>query len=561
MTSPVITLGLDSADPEMIEDMIAKGKLPNIAALYQGGKYSRLDNYNWYRAETPWTTFLTGTSPQKTGYWSPIKYDPEKYQSYKINAFNFDEYPPFYASMEGKKVAVFDMPQAPIADNVDGVQVLAWGTHSGQTPSISSPKDLWQSIVDKHGEHPLLNKDGANCYDIESLKKLAEKMKVGIQRRADVCIDLISSGKWDYFLTIFGEAHVAGHYFWHLGAEHPLREYFDSIDAPDLLEESFVEIDKAIGRIIEACPRDATIVVFSAHGMGPNTMDLPSVAFLAEFLYRWNFPGKQAIAPGKMGEPVVDIPVEEMKTINMAPKLWQLTREGKPIRDLLKNALNYKWYRKLERRLPQAEGREQAVMDPFRLKKLGFDEPFQCSNWFSGLWPQMKAFALPSFSEGYVRINLKGRDKYGIVDPEDYESVCDEICEELSKLVDSRTGTPMVLQTIRTRPSLKDETEKSPDADIVVVWQEESVASAIESPTIGRIGPVPYWRTGSHRAGGFFIISGPEVSNYSLRNDGHAIDIGATFLQLLGCPIPQKNEGSSLVVEAKTEGNLRAAGN
>ena len=77
-------------------------------------------------------------------------------------------------------------------------------------------------------------------------------------------------------------------------------------------------------------------------------------------------------------------------------------------------------------------------------KRLGLDgvplSPDDCPlgaqppMWYLPAWPTMRAFALPSFSEGYVRINVKGRDAAGIVEPADYDRVYDEISAELYKL-------------------------------------------------------------------------------------------------------------------------------
>jgi predicted AlkP superfamily phosphohydrolase/phosphomutase len=39
----------------------------------------------------------------------------------------------------------------------------------------------------------------------------------------------------------------------------------------------------------------------------------------------------------------------------------------------------------------------------------------------------MPAFALPSFYDGRIRINLRGRERRGIVDPSRYEQTCAEL--------------------------------------------------------------------------------------------------------------------------------------
>ncbi|MEM9623061.1 MAG: nucleotide pyrophosphatase, partial [Pseudomonadota bacterium] len=60
MKTPVIAIGLDAADPVLVEEWLAAGHLPNLANLCAQGGYGRLKNLEYYKAETPWTTFLTG---------------------------------------------------------------------------------------------------------------------------------------------------------------------------------------------------------------------------------------------------------------------------------------------------------------------------------------------------------------------------------------------------------------------------------------------------------------------------------------------------------------------
>lgn len=69
----------------------------------------------------------------------------------------------------------------------------------------------------------------------------------------------------------------------------------------DPLLEPVQAVDRAIGRIAEAMPKHARLVVFSDHGMESNTTDIPSTVFLPEFLYRLAYPGKHGLAKGRPG--------------------------------------------------------------------------------------------------------------------------------------------------------------------------------------------------------------------------------------------------------------------
>ena len=166
------------------------------------------------------------------------------------------------------------------------------------------------------------------------------------------------------------------------------------------------------------------------------------------------------------------------------------------------------------------------------------------ATWYSNMWPKMTAFALPSFSNGYVRVNLRGREPNGIVDPVDYNKVLDEVSEHLRALINPRTGKSVVEHLIRTRQSAEDRDPKLPDADMVVTWDREP-ADVVDSPAFGRIGPVPFRRGGSHTAAGFVAVGGPGIPQGQLQL-GHAVDLAPTILHLMGAPIANHFDGTSL---------------
>ncbi len=139
MKNPVIAIGLDAAEPELLETWMNQGYLTHLKQLKDRGAYGRLTNLEYYKAETPWTTFLTGCLPEKTGYWSPVKFHEGSYNVSEIGAYDFQEYPPFYALGDEYRVAVFDVPQSRLCDRVNGEQVLAWGASFAANPQSLSP--------------------------------------------------------------------------------------------------------------------------------------------------------------------------------------------------------------------------------------------------------------------------------------------------------------------------------------------------------------------------------------------------------------------------------------
>ncbi|MEM9004311.1 MAG: alkaline phosphatase family protein [Cyanobacteria bacterium P01_F01_bin.86] len=535
MTNPVIAIGLDAADPQLLETWMTAGHLPTLKQLREKGAYGRLLNHESYRAETPWTTFLTGILPDKTGYWGPVKYDAKTCQVIERGAYDYQEYPPFYALGDEYQVAIFDMPQTQLSEQAKGPQVLAWGAHSAQVRSQSSPPELFEQITQTYGKHPGFDRDYADCRDLAALAKLQRWMETGIKRRAQVCSEWLKQKPWDLLLTVFGETHTAGHYHWHMSQDHPIYKAGQP-DAPDMMLDIFKAIDQAIAKIIDAAPEHSNVLVFSAHGMGSNVMDLPSMVFLPELLFRWNYPGQYGLAYSKPGKPIGG-PKLKYKKRGWIGEMWDLKYERNPLRTWLRQYLPTDFHNRLENFLGASGSAKLA--SPYQQKKEGDSLFWQPANWYRPYWPEMKAFALPSYSEGYVRINLKGREGNGVVAPQDYNAVCDELCALISRMTDARTGKPMVDRIIRTRTQETLNDPYLPDADLVVLWQEETASDTADSPEFGRIGPLPFSRTGSHRAEGFFVGCGPDFAPGSNLPDGvKAIDLAPTILNLMGAPIP-----------------------
>ncbi|MEL6603464.1 MAG: alkaline phosphatase family protein [Cyanobacteria bacterium J06614_10] len=548
MKRSVIAIGLDAADPDLLDEWIEKGYLNNLKKLRQNGTYGRLEGDNRYKAETPWTNFLTACSAERTGYWGEVKLTEGTYDVYDIQAYDFKEYPPFYALGPEHRVAVFDMPKGTLSPDVNGVQVLAWGAHSPSTPSHSEPKEVFQKLERDYGKHPALHRDHGDWWDQSYLARLESALKKGIEHRTQICKDFLKEEEWDLFLTIFGEPHSAGHDFWFLSQkDHPLHEYVqDRLPENDPLLETFQAVDKSLGEIMEAAPEDAYIVVFSVHGSGNNTTDVPSMFMLAEFLYRWNFPGEALIAKGDITK-APPAPLLNPKRKTWTGEVWQLREDPNILRKTLRRNLPSKSHKYIDRFLGRASNPDMYSSQELQEKK----DPFfwQPVCWYKPFWPKMKAFALPSFSEGYIRINVKGREPEGIVDPADYNAVCDELTEDLMKIVNPRNGKKVVKRVIRSRTSGFDRDPKHPSADLVVEWAE-TPADVIDHPTCGRIGPVPYRRTGSHRSKGFINVQGPGIEAGVTLPEQQSIDVGPTILDLMGASAPDTLEGKSVLQKA-----------
>ncbi|HEY0512593.1 MAG TPA: alkaline phosphatase family protein [Thermoanaerobaculia bacterium] len=64
---PVIFVGLDGADWELLDDLMASGAMPNLAALARSGRTGTLKTLHPPLSPLVWTTMMTGVSPLEHG--------------------------------------------------------------------------------------------------------------------------------------------------------------------------------------------------------------------------------------------------------------------------------------------------------------------------------------------------------------------------------------------------------------------------------------------------------------------------------------------------------------
>ena len=103
--------------------------------------------------------------------------------------------------------------------------------------------------------------------------------------------------------------------------------------------------------------------------------------------------------------------------------------------------------RLIRRMIPQSWQRaiSEALPDNFHGRML-------TREWFGGTdWSSTTVFPIPSYFLGFLRVNLRGRDPHGVVEPgADYEKLLERVEEDLSRLIDPQSGQPAVRYIART---------------------------------------------------------------------------------------------------------------
>ncbi|MBW3555320.1 MAG: alkaline phosphatase family protein [Actinobacteria bacterium] len=539
----VAALAIDAAEWWLVERLAREGRLPHLSRIREEAVRCRLRTEVPYRSELVWRRFLTGRDPTSDNLWAPgAVFCPETYASYSIGAPDGE---PFYALGPRRKVISFDLIHSTIEDGVEGVQVTGWGAHSPQYPRSSRPGGLLRDIDARFGVNPAFGNDfDIGWFAPRYIDNLTEASLVGTRRRVRIAEWLQGQvPDWDLLLLCMSEVHSTGHHLWHgVDERHPLHGTATSDQAGRRMREVLQAIDEAVGTLVEALPPDTALVVFALHGMQPAD-DLVSTVLVPELLHRQHF-GRALLrdpdheAWRRRGcPPIVPGPEESWHAYMRS----RFTDGGVDrARSLARRVLSPRAYE----RLRTLAGKEPwqplgslstpvpPEVEPTPEARDAFRKSFhyQVASWYERYWHHMPAFALPSFGDGHIRVNLRGREASGVVHPDDYRRACDDVTRFLSSCRDVRTGHPVVRDVIRLRAD--DPFDPSgPDADLLVLW--DGAPDALAHPTLGAVGPYPHARTSAHSPNGFALVRAPGIAPGDL-GERSASDLTPTLLHLLG---------------------------
>ncbi len=545
----LLVIGLDGHEDSVGEAWMREGNLPALARLRERSARFLLDHGSAKRTGLAWEHFSSGLSPDDAERWSAVHFETDTYRVWHEGT----GFTPFPDALSARTVA-FDAPYFDLNRTGSVRGVMNWGAHDPGVAFHARPAGLADELVERFGEYPARECMYEICWPSpDRTRHLGDQLVRSAELRTEAALWLLRDRcpDWDVGIVVAGELHSAIEAFWHgIDADHPLHGMPSAPVAADRLRAVYRAADDMVARLGEAFP-DATIVAFSMNGMGANGSDVASMLLLSELLHREEF-----------GEPLLRAPREWRDAPDGLPMLppgvdWSqavkthIRQYPAPIdwaRRVAADVLPECAKRALRRDRPGAKppGDDGILRLPFDWMPTEHYQPW---------WNRMRFFALPSFYDGRVRINLAGRERHGLVTPDQYERVRDEIEALVRSCRDERTGE-LVVERVE-HSTCEDPLAMGPsDSDLIVVWRTASLG--FEHPVHGRIGPLPYRRTGGHTGPyGMAYLAGDGIAPGD-RGVASSFDIVPTLFDLLGEAVPQGVSGRSLGDVLRERGCARA---
>jgi predicted AlkP superfamily phosphohydrolase/phosphomutase len=549
----VLVIGLDGYEVTLGDRMMAEGELPSLARLKAAGAHMRLDHGPAQRTGLAWEHVASGMSPEDARRWAAVSFDPSNYKVWQEGTSLI----PFTRDLKARTV-VFDAPYFDLrrTPNVQGV--VNWGAHDPGVATNSAPGELLAEFTERFGNYGAKEFIyGLPWASPEACQRTGDALTKAVETRAEGCLWLLKERlpDWDLGFVVVSEPHSAIEALWHgVDATHPLHGLPSAAPAGEGLRSVYRAVDRLVGRLIDAFP-DASVVVFSMGGMGPNRSDVVSMALLAELLYRNAFGTRllrqrQDWVDAPNGLPMLKpgedwaLAVQELIPEYGSTPLPFRKQLRKNMLSLVPVSVKQSLRAFIDNLRNQAEHAESTQSDHLEPVRSGLFWMPATHYW--PWWHAMPAFALPSFYDGRIRINLKGRERKGLVDPAQYRQVCDELEALLHECRDPVTGKGVVDFIERPAGSRDPRTLGPTECDLVVVWNGPL---ALDHPRLGRIGPIPYRRSGGHTGpyGMAYLVGSVLLpGDYGVRS---SFDMVPTIIELLEERVPARISGASLLMK------------
>ena len=449
----ICVLQFDAASVAVVDRMLAAGRLPVLAGLIGRGRRIELRTPADHFAAGAFHTLYSGVELADHGLFYPFQWDAGAQRARYMTAFPA---PPAIwerLARAGLRTLAIDPYESRPPRDWLGTYVCGWGFRDRVVlPRWSLPRAAGAQLAGFHGESPHATEIFGRP-TVRELLALRTKLVAAPGRVADAAVELLGRDAYDLAWLTFSAAHLAGHQFWDLSQLAQPPEPRERELLQGALQDVYAEVDAAFGHVLAALPDDCDVIVASAVGMDVNSSRADLLPQMLEAVLR----GGPAPANGDGN--------------GGAGAIWRL-RAAIPTgaRGAIAQAL------------PDRVALELTA----RLELRGLD------------WSQTAAFCHPADNQGYIRLNLRGRERDGIVEPDEADELLRVISEGLATFRDP-DGAPAVARVDRVAEHHVGE-RSGQLPDLVVQWSERP-ATTLAGVHSASFGDVLRRGTGSGRSG------------------------------------------------------------
>ena len=515
MATRLFILGLDGAGHDLVSRLCAEGVMPNLAALARAGSIGPLRSTVPPITGPSWLGLSTGLDAAQTGIADFLVRRPPLFELRPIGSRDFAGRAVWDAvGAAGGRVAVFNFPILFPPYPVNGVMVSGFGTD--ESTQWTYPAELKAELLAAvGGDYNLTVNYHHEVYD--DAHRFLDDLDASLDRRLRAAELVCRREPWDLFVMVLSETDWLLHRCWaDLDPAHPR---YDAARSPGVAERArrlWAKIDDAVPRLLDALGGDASALVCSDHGFGPNlrTVKINLLLEREGLLARRPSSARSGAALRRAGE-------RAARRAGAAA-----ARVGGPVGRALARAR-----RRARRLLPRDDSSYlAAVIDAER--SVAFDPGHTIP--FAGL------YVVPGAERGGAEyVDALGR--------------VEEALERFGRAAGIRFDARRAWLDAPGRPAtLPDLVVSADDWSCTFLKADFDGNPLVEGSFSPR-------HTGSHRMNGLYLASGPAFAARQSGEEASILDVAPTVLSLFGLAAPADRTGRVLDLAAAPPSRLRPA--
>lgn len=251
MSDKTIVIGIDGATFQVMDDLLASGRLPNIKRIINDGVHGDLRSTLPPSTVPAWPAFYTGKSPRKMGIHGFATLKPKSYE-FEIVDSDRPESPGIwdYLGEDGRRSLVFNIPTTYPPEKIDGVLVSGLMTPTDAT-DWARPYDIQSELEDLDYQ---ISVD--EFYDEDHPERYVEHCHNLLDRRTTAVRHTMQSEDWDFTFVLLRPTDLLSHPF--------LGEYVNDGPNSDVVPAVYEAVDDAIGKLLDG--HEDNVILMSDHG-------------------------------------------------------------------------------------------------------------------------------------------------------------------------------------------------------------------------------------------------------------------------------------------------------
>jgi predicted AlkP superfamily phosphohydrolase/phosphomutase len=248
----------------VIDPLVARGRLPALAALAENGFRARLRSSWPPMTDCAWTCAFTGANPGRHGIYGSWYRAPGAYAC-RLFSSRDRIAPALWEMADDVRFAVWNVPMTYPPAPVRGAMVAGYGAPPGAR--FCEPEGLQDELAERWALEDLLDRAPHG-----SLEAFLDDLVRGLRAQSEALVWLAARVEADCVVAVWPQIDRAQHFFWRFrGTDHRLAGAVDAV---------YEAADRATDTVVEAFG-GADVVVVSDHGAGPLRGDVNVGAWLA----------------------------------------------------------------------------------------------------------------------------------------------------------------------------------------------------------------------------------------------------------------------------------------